>query len=175
MNLHHRLARSMDAYQQAACAMMLQLNCSYEQACGIMSNAPHDVVDRMRTIGAPNYGNFWAHNSTTSRAPLFVEDPRPERVQSKPDSLQSLKYTPRSTNVSMDANKKKIASKDMTIEILTKRVNELEEEKAAMGWIQTPLEEVVKEAKEESKEEVPRFKMERAARLPVKPIYVIAK
>ena len=97
----------------AVCELMLQLNCSYEQAYGLLSGEPHDVVGQRRTIDAPNYGNFWAHNSTSSRGPLFAEDHRyPERVESKPlDSLQSLKYTPRSTNASMD-EKVKARKKD---------------------------------------------------------------
>ena len=45
-----------------------------------------------------------------------------------------------------------------------------------MAWLQAPHEEVIKEEpKEESKEEHKGYKMKRAARLPVKPIYVIVK
>jgi hypothetical protein len=106
---------------------------------------------------------------------LFAEDHRyPDRVESKPlDAQKSLKYTPRSTNASMDetmkARKKdreKIASLEETAAVLTSSLKKATEEKANI--VIPPREEV-------AKEEVPRFKMERAARLAVKPIYVIVK
>ena len=90
-----------------------------------------------------------------------------------------VKYNPRTSNASMDAMKKlreQNASKDATIDTLTKQLIEAQNDKAAIAWLQAPREEVIKEEpKEESKEEHKGYKMERAARLLVKPIYVIVK
>ena len=93
----------MTEHNPAACELMLQMGCSYDQAYGMLCGLLHDVVGQMRTINAPNHGKFWAHNSTSSRGSLFVDEAPRERVESKPlDAHQSLKYTPRSTNASMD-------------------------------------------------------------------------
>ena len=79
----------------------------------------------------------------------------------------------------MDATKTlraQVVSKDATLDTLTRQLIEAEQVKATMAWLHSPREEVPKEEpKEESKEKHKDDKMERAARLPVKPIYVIVK
>ena len=121
----------MNAPNQAVFALMMQLNISHEQACSLMSGVPHDVVGQMRTIDAPNRGNFWAQNSTLSRADLFAEQSlhycteqeMQQRVDPPKPVVPARKYTPRSTNASMDAMKKmreQLSSKDATIGVLTK-------------------------------------------------------
>ena len=81
--------------------MMLGMGIGYEQALGIMHGLPHEVVGQMRTADAPNHGNFWAHNSTSSRGSLFVDEaPR-----------ESVKYNPRSTNATQDQMEKALARK----------------------------------------------------------------
>ena len=159
-------------------ATMLQLNCSYEQAWLLLNGVPQDAVCQMRTNDAPNRGNFWAQNMTSLRGTLFAEEPlhtntnamQPVKHKPKPlDPVRELKYTPRSTNASMDASKKlreNVASLEATVAVLTSSLKKVEDECANM--VIPPREEV-------AKEEPTEFKMERAARLPVKPIYVIVK
>ena len=81
--------------------MSLHMGIGYEQAVALMYGLPHVVVDQMRPIDAPNYGNYWAHNSTSSRGSLFVDEAPRERV----------KYTPRSTNAKQDHMEKALARK----------------------------------------------------------------
>ena len=86
-----------------AMIMMLQCQCSYEQALGLMSGVPHQMVAQMRTVGAPNYGNFWVTNTTSSRGTLLAEEPvlydvnatQPPKSEPKPEETC---YKPRSTN-----------------------------------------------------------------------------
>ena len=213
--------------------MSLTTGIGYEQALGIMHGMPHVVVDQMRDANAPNHGNFWAHNMTSSRSALLFEEEPAEKT----------KYVPRSTNASQDKGKEALArkkerekateiielksanaklhekvaelTKDLdavklespcreevpmrsvdfapkgkTFEYYATRVMELEMEKAETHkereeevkfFLEAPIEMAIKaEIKEEETEEyveakVPRFKMERSARLPVKPIYAVIK
>ena len=87
-------------------------------------------------------------------------------------------YKPRTSNASMDAIKKlreQSACKDATINTLTKQLEEVQKEKAAMEWFQAEATREVMKPKEESKEEDNGYQMLRPARLPVRPIYVIVK
>ena len=72
--------------------MSLTTGIGYEQELGIMHGMPHVVVDQMRDANAPNHGNFWAHNITSSRSALLFEDEPAEKP----------KYSPRSTNATQD-------------------------------------------------------------------------
>ena len=90
----------MSEFNPEAWKMSLHMGVGYEQALGLMYGLPHDVVDRMRTANAPNHGNFWAHNTTSSRGALFAEEAPTE----------SVKYNPRSTNASQDKTEKALGA-----------------------------------------------------------------
>ena len=213
--------------------MSLTMGIGYEQALGILYGMPHVVVDQMRDANAPNHGNFWAHNITSSRSALLFEEEPAEKT----------KYVPRSTNASQDKGKEALArkkerekateiielksanaklhekvaelTKDLdavklespcreevpmpsvdhapkgkTFEYYATRVMELEmeisqkhmqQQEEVKYFLDVPIEEAMKtEIKEEEMDvcvdaKVPRFKMERAARLPVKPIYAVIR
>ena len=102
---------------------MLQLNCSQGQAWGLLNayGVPQDAVSQMRTMGAPNRGNYRARSMISSRGNLFAEETLPTNASTmqplndepKPvGPARELKYTPRprSTNAaaaSIDAREKR--------------------------------------------------------------------
>ena len=82
---------SMSITNEVVRATMLQMNCSYEQALCLLSGVSQDVVGQMRTNDAPNRGNFWAQNMTSSRGTLFAE----QTLHSNAYAMQSVNDSPK--------------------------------------------------------------------------------
>ena len=99
-----------------------------------------------------------------------VNATQPPRSAPKPEATL---YKPRSTNASMDANKKlreKVAALEAEIDIVVLHTNAKKAEEQKTTIADPPRDEV---AMEEPKAD--KFKMEQASRSPVKPIYVVIK
>ena len=115
--------------------MSLNMGIGYEQALGLMYGLQHVVVDQMRTANAPNHGDFWAHNTTSSRGALFAEEAPTEKP----------KYNPKSTNDTQHKAERALARKKER-EKATK-ITDLEKSNADLEDKVANLTESLKEAK----------------------------